>query len=476
MQRCYGGVRLIEGGPCLKNVERLDAGALPMIAQMQRTGLQTNLDHFRKMDKILTEDMDMYTEQVRDMTGYYLNLGSGDQVADLLFKKLKLKQARPKMTKSGDRESVEDEVLTAIQHEHPVIGILQNYKEVEKLRGTYVRPMLKLAVRVAPGHWRMFPNFRDTRVPSGRLACSDPNLLAIPARTKRGRQVKEGFEAASGYKLVSVDLSQIEPRVAAHRSKDPNLLKVYREGQDIYSDFATPAFQLEDKRYYDADKRKWIYPTVDAMDHRRPSKTCVLASFYQVTAGGLLEQMPVVCRNCKVDSSEHYEKGCKRFAARWSENGCQDLLNTMLLRYDQIPRMWQRDNAVAMRDARAYDMWGRQLHVAAVRSILPWVVAAALREVGNFPMQSGSQGILKIAMAASFDDLLEAGLTLEDDPLGSLIRPVLQVHDELILECRDDLVEDCIAMVQWRCETAVRLDVPLKAGGAYAQNWGTLEK
>ncbi|MGH7181737.1 MAG: DNA polymerase, partial [Nitrospiraceae bacterium] len=170
-----------------------------MINRMSATGLMVDLSHFAKMEKILTADMDRITEEVFTMTGHYVNIDSGDQVSDLLFKKLKLKQIRPKLTKSGDRESVDDEVLTAIQHEHPVVSLLLEYKEYSKLRGTYVVPMPKLARRVAQGEWRMFPNFGCTRIPSGRLNCKDPNLLAMPNRTDRGREVCEGFITKPGW-------------------------------------------------------------------------------------------------------------------------------------------------------------------------------------------------------------------------------------------------------------------------------------
>src|SRR4051812_26843884 len=120
MQHLYNGVRFTNGaGPCLSNVERIDNGAMPMIQHMSQRGLQVDLSHFAKMEKELALDMDRITEEVQQLTGHYINLDSGDQIADLLFGKLKLKQARPKLTSSGDRESVEDEVLTAIQHDHP---------------------------------------------------------------------------------------------------------------------------------------------------------------------------------------------------------------------------------------------------------------------------------------------------------------------------------------------------------------------
>jgi DNA polymerase I-like protein with 3'-5' exonuclease and polymerase domains len=397
-RRVYKSIRLIDGvGPCNRNVSMIDHGAMPMISRMAQTGLQVDLDHFVRMESTLILDMERIVEEVHDTTEYYINPGSGDQVADLLFKKLKLKQARPKMTASGDRESVEDAVLTAIQHDHPVVPLLQDYKEFEKLLGTYVRPIMKLAVRVRGGEWRMFPNFNHTRVTSGRLSCKDPNLLAMPTRTDRGREIRQGFITKQGWKIVSVDESQIEVRMAAHRSKDANLIRVYQNEEDIYSDFATFANRLEDKRYRDVDG--WHYPAVDKMKHRRPCKICVLASIYDVTAMGLQDQMPVVCARCNMEGKDHTHKSrqkaaesskpvaCNNFYSLWQESQCQDIINKFYMKYPGLIAMRRNDHAYMRKHACIVDMWGRLLHSQGVRSVHDWVAAGTLREGSNHPMQ-----------------------------------------------------------------------------------------
>jgi DNA polymerase-1 len=445
MTRLYNGVRLLGNGPSIHNIQKLDAGAMPMIAAMARTGLQVDLDHFANMETELVRDMDRTTEEVHTLTGKYINLDSGDQVAELLFKKLKLKQARFKLTPSGDRETVEDETLKAIQHDHPVVPLILTYKELSKLLGTYVRPMPRLARRDSSGLYRMFPNFSTTRVPSGRLSCKAPNLLAMPSRTDRGRDIRRGFITKSGWCYVSVDESQIEVRLAAHSSGDPGLIRVYEEEEDVYSDFATTAFRLQDNRFKDNDG--WHYPTVKKMDHRYPAKTCILAAIYDVSAGGLLEQMPP--------------------GLGWTENRCQELINAFYLKYPGIIDDRRRHHRMARRLGYVYDMWGRILHVAAVRSVHPWVVGGALREVGNFPYQSGAQGTIKLTMAAVFDDLMGT----ED-----IIHPLLQVHDELLFECREDMADELIALVRYRFETCAPLRVPIKASGAKASSWGALDK
>lgn len=469
-QRCYNGVRLLGDGASLRNIQKIDSGAMPMIASMASTGLQVDLSHFEKMDRELTRDMERITDDVESLTGHYCNIDSGDQVADLLFKKIGLKQARKKLTKTGDRESVIEEVLLAIQHDHEVIPMILEYKELSKLRGTYVRPMPKLAKRVSFGKWRMFPHFNTTRVPSGRLSCKDPNLLAMPTRTDRGREVRKGFITDPGWVFLSVDESQIEVRLAAHCSQDPNLVRVYQNDEDVYSDFATGAFRLKDERYHSPEKGKWIYPTVHKDDHRRPSKTCVLAAIYDVSPPGLLEQMPIICRNCRVEASKHRElsKSCPKFVSYWTEPMCADILTKFYLQYPGILTDRKKNHRIAKNKGYIYDMWGRLLHVAAIRSVLEWVASAALREVGNFPYQAGAQGTIKLTMAWVWDQL-EQGLL-------EVCHPLLQVHDELLFECREDVAEEMGELATYGFENCVKLHVPIKAGVATASTWGDLEK
>lgn len=466
-QSLYNGVTFPADGPDLANIAKLDSAARPMIHHMITRGLQVDLDHFERMKKTLEMDMDRITEEVARDTGYRVNLDSGPQVSDLLFKKLGLKQARPKLTKSGDRESVEHEVLVAVQHESPVVGQILDYKELSKLRGTYVAPMPRLATRTKFGQWRMFPKLGDTRVPSGRLNCKEPNLLAMPNRTERGRQVCEGFITDPGWTYLSVDESQIEPRVVAHRSGDAALRSIYFNEEDIYSDFAISAFKLQDQRYHDGSG--WHYPGVDKKGHRFPSKTCILAAIYDVTNKGLVEQMPVVCRTCGKESKHHVKADCPKFEANWNEDNCQDILNAFYQRYPGILGMRRRDHARARRHGYLWDEWGRILHVTAVWSKLEWVVSSALREAGNFPIQSTAQGTVKLTMGQVYEDMQQGNLF-------DVAHPLLQIHDELLLEVREDVADELAELIKERFCQSVQLDVPIKAEAGKAEVWGKLIK
>lgn len=466
-QTCYGGVKFLDGwGPSMENIERLDMMTLPMIHHMMKTGLMVDLNHFAQMDVVLTQDMDRITEKIQHDTGYYINVGSPKQVSDLLFKKLGLKQIREKFTKSGARESSDHETLVSIQHQHTVVSDILEYKEFDKLRGTYVRPIPKLARRTKFGVWMLYPNFGITRIPSSRLNCKEPNLLAMPNRTKRGRQVCEGFICEEGFTYLSVDESQIEPRVVTHRSRDEGLRRVYENEEDIYSDFAIAAFKLPDQRYRD-EHGKWQYPGVDKKQHRFPAKTCTLASIYEVSKKGLAEQMPVVCAICEKEAKDH---DCGRFKSLWTEEPCQYLINSFYLKYPGILDMRKTDHDRAKRYGYCWDDFGRIWHVTAVRSVLDWVLASGLREAGNFPVQSGAQGTVKLAMAKIMDDFKDMGI------LGEIYNPVLQIHDEILGVCRLDMAKEVGEYIKDVFQNIVRLSIPIRAEMATAECWGLLEK
>ncbi len=453
MPRLYNGIRLVDG-PSVQNIRLLDSSAMPWIETAQYYGIQVDLDHFAKLSRELDQEMDNITDRVQKLTGIFCNLDSGDQVSDLLFKKLKLKQIRPKMTRSGDRESVENEVLEAIKHDHEVVPLILDHKQCSKINSTYVKPMPKLARKAPDGTWRMYPNFSVTRTPSGRLACKEPNLLAIPVHSspdrkiKWGVKVRNGFITRPGWKLLTCDLSQIEVRVAAHRSKSPALINIYLQNQDVYSEFAIVAFKLDPAKYQD-DTGKWKYPSVHKEDHRFPAKICILASLYRVTASGLLSQMPT-------------GKG-------WTENKVQDLINAFFIKYREILEMYKKDDGRARKYKMVWDEFGRFMHTPGVCSVHPWIVAAALRECGNMPLQGTACGIFKIAMARVHDIWEQAGLQ-------DVIHPLLPIHDELLYEAREDMVEEWLSVLNHEFQESVSLLVPIGSSGASADNWGLLEK
>ncbi len=180
---------------------------------------------------------------------------------------------------------------------------------------------------------------------------------------------------------------------------------------------------------------------------------------------------PAVCVKCskRLEHTEHVMHDCHKFTSLWTENKCLDLINAFYTKYPGVMQDRKKNHNIARKLGYIYDMWGRILHAAAVRSIHEYVVSSALREVGNFPYQSGAQGTIKLTMAAVQDDI-------ENEGLEEVVHPLLQVHDELLFECKEDVVKDFEELVTWRFESCVELKVPIKAGGATADSWGRIDK
>jgi DNA polymerase-1 len=173
------------------------------------------------------------------------------------------------------------------------------------------------------------------------------------------------------------------------------------------------------------------------------------------------------CEGCKHPQAKHK---CFRFSSLWTEPKCQGLITAFYNRYRGLGKMQIADDTYVRRYALQHDMFGRILQVQAARSVLNWVVAKALREAGNFPLQSLAQGVIKLAMAPVSDQL-------DASPaLAEIAYPLLQVHDELVYECREDVADDLIEMNKYYMENAVELLVPVKASGGKADSWGNLPK
>jgi DNA polymerase-1 len=176
--------------------------------------------------------------------------------------------------------------------------------------------------------------------------------------------------------------------------------------------------------------------------------------------------MPIICANCNKPVADHT---CKKFTSLWTEGKCQDLINSFYMRYPGLLRMQKIDDTTVRKNALIWDAFGRILQVAAVRSVHDYVVSAALREAGNFPLQSMATGILKVAEAEINDDL-EQGNTLE------VCKPLLVVHDEILSESREDVAGDVGKLMSSRMENAVPLSIPIVAEAVTASSWGLLEK
>lgn len=268
--------------------------------------------------------------------------------------------------------------------------------------------------------------------------CEVPNLQNIPKRTERGRRIRTGFVARPGYKLISVDYSQIEMVVLAHESQDPNLLRVFREGLDMHTLAASLVFDTP-------------YEAVTS-EQRQSAKHLNFGLVYGITAMGFKAQMDLRGIDVTIEWCEGIiERYFREFAP-----GVQAYM--------------KRVHLEAKRTGVVRDLWGRIRRVPGARSSLDWIQSAALREAGNFPIQSGAQGIIKRAMGdvwrTTLPTLWSSGVDIE---------PLVQVHDELLFECEESEADDATLLIAATMQAAAKLSVPISVGSVVGGNWGELK-
>lgn len=424
----------------LEEVYRLDMAVLPMVERMMRTGFQADGDYFQALGRELGLEMERVAGEIEHIVGHTVNPNSSKQVAALLFKKLRLPVQQ--RTESGE-PSTADEVIEALRlvSDHPVLAHISDYRELAKMKGTYADKLW----RWLGDDGRIHPKLRLTRVPSGRLACSEPNLMAIPVRSERilgaeklGIRIRKGFVAGVGHVLGSWDFDQIEMRCLAHRSEDPNLIEVFESGADIHKKTASLVFDVP----------------VDQVEpwQRTSAKSVGFGIVYGVTAKGLALQMKL--------------RGIDR-----REDECQAMIDSYLRdAYPKVKSLMEDKKAEARRYGYVRSMLGRIRYLPAIHSTNKRLRAESERIALNHDIQTTAQEIIKLAMAGIWSRVLPA-IWAE----GWYCEPLLQIHDEIVMECDEKIAPELDALVRTELENAIRLKVPLGAKGHYATNWGGLK-
>jgi len=466
--------------PCLEErlrandlwpVYQADLRTVPLIDRMQQIGIRPNLTHFAALSTDLGfELVEIRTRLAEHLTGmgmldvddaFAFNPNGRDQVADLLFTKFGI--ASLKRTPGGD-DSTNDKVLEALEKDshldrdiRDVVAIIREYRETYKLKSTFVDAIPDFVNRW-PHDGRIHATFRITRVVTGRLACSDPNLLAMPKHGKFAKRFRAGFVCRDDALFGSWDLSQIELRVLAHLSQDPVLLDAFRTGKDLHASLAQRIFGVAPK---DQDESK----------HRLPAKAVNFGIPMGMTNIGLCLEL----RKNGVDIGEDD-------AQKWLDE-------TMKL-YANVPVYQQNKIAEAKRCGYVMDLRGRRRYIGGIRSYDDATRSEAERFAFSTPIQAGAQEIMKEAESYVYTDIL-----LPAWARGDYVEPLIQIHDDLLLE--STLLHDGVitphptkpkksviafadlslhnAMVHAMTKVPAHwLSVPIETEGTAGSNWGEM--
>jgi DNA polymerase-1 len=357
-------------------------------------------------------------QRATELAGRTFSLDSPKQVGQLLFDELKL----PVQVKtSTGQPSVNEEALEAIADLHELPKIILEYRGLAKLRSTYTD---KLPDMVNRNTGRVHTSYHQAGAATGRLASSDPNLQNIPIRTDDGRRIRRAFIAPKGRSIVACDYSQIELRIMAHLSEDPNLLKAFTSGDDIHRATAAEVFGRK----------------IDEVSNneRRAAKAINFGLMYGMSAFGLARQLGI------------------------GRGEAQDYIALYFSRYPGVRDFMERTRVEARERGYVETVFGRRLHLENITARNQGLRAGAERAAINAPMQGTAADIVKRAMIT-----IDAWL----GGLDGRAEMILQVHDELVFEVEDAFVEDLIAGAKQRMADAAGLRVPLVVDAGRGANW-----
>ncbi len=407
-----------------KLMDEIDMPLTTVLAEMEMIGVLLDLPFFKKMSGELTKRLDEIEKDVYAAVGKPFNINSTQQLSDVLFNKLGLKAESSWKTASGFY-STNAEVLESLSGQHPVVDMVLEQRELSKLKSTYV-DALPLAVDEKTR--RVHTSYSQIGAVTGRLSSNNPNLQNIPIRSELGRRVRNGFIADAGNVLLSVDYSQIELRIVAHMAQDAGMLAAFRAGQDIHATTAAAIYNIPLEQVN--------------KDQRRHAKAINFGLIYGMSAFGLTRSTELTLAEAEDFVAEYFREfpGIKKYLDGIRKSAAETgYVETLLGRRRYFPAlMGQMNRNLKNREER---------------------------EAINAPIQGTAADIMKIAMLKIPSALKAANLK------GQML---LQVHDELVLECPRGELEKTVRVVKEVMGSAYRLDIPLETEARAGQNWGEM--
>ena len=413
----------VEQAGLLKLYEEIDLPLVPVLARMEQAGVKIDTGALAQMSTELERESTAKAKEIFEIAGAEFNISSPRQLGDILFNKLNL----PKPFKYGKGRAISTavDVLEDLAEEHPIARMVLDYRQLTKLKSTYVDALPAL---INPATGRLHTTFGQTGTATGRLSSANPNLQNIPIRTELGRGIRAAFIAEPGHVLLTADYSQIELRLLAHFSRDPLLVEAYRRGDDIHTLTASQVFGVP--------------PLMVTSDHRRQAKVVNFGIVYGLSAFGLSQQLGIEPAEAKQFIANYFEqyKGVRAFIDKTLEE--------------------------ARRDLKVRTLHGRIRPIPDINSKNANQRGFAERTAVNTPLQGTAADLIKVAM-------IRIDAALQERKLKS--RMTLQVHDELVFEVPEKEVDTMQTLVREQMEKVQALAVPLLVEMGIGPNWRDLD-
>jgi DNA polymerase-1 len=397
--------------------ETIDLPLAPVLARMEAAGVRVDKSELEVISAKAQEEITRLEKSIYELAGFEFKIGSPQQLAEVLFDKLNLQPPRRSRVKS---RSTAAEVLDELALVHELPKQVLEYRELAKLKSTYADALPRL---IHPSTGRLHTRFNQTGTATGRLSSSNPNLQNIPVRTELGREIRAAFVASPGAMLLSADYSQIELRILAHLSQDPILVEAFRRGEDIHSRTAQEVFD--------------VAPFAQTREHRRVAKVINFGVIYGLSAFGLAQELGI-------DTKE-----ASKFITAYFD------------RYSGVKKYLDAQIAEVRRTGFTKTLFGRTRPIPEINSPQPNLRNFAERTAMNTPMQGAAADLIKLAM-------IELDRRLGGDFQS---RMILQVHDELLFEAREEELPRLKKLVKEVMEGVHTLSVPLMVDTKAGRNW-----
>ncbi len=414
-----------------KIYEEIEKPIIPIVKEMQNHGILIDQKYFEKLSKEYHGELDKLTKKIYTEAGTEFNINSPKQLSEVLFVKLGMKTKGKQ--KEGGSFSTKVSVLEELEDEYPIIKEIMNYRELQKLLSTYIDVIPKMV----NGDGRLHAKFIQNATTTGRFSSSDPNLQNLPIKTELGKRIRGGFVAAKGSKLVAFDYSQIELRVAAMLSKDKKMTDIFKDKKDIHSGVASFVFGVP----------------IDKVDKemRRCAKVINFGIIYGMGVSSLRKNLG----GTREEAQKFYDNYFNQFS------GVRDYLEDV--------------KVFATKNSFTETLFGRRRYFQNINSRIPFLKNMAERTATNAPVQGTAADIIKLAIRFTHEDLEERGLL-------SKARLVLQIHDELVYEIEEGVLDKANKIIEQAMEGVLersylqyKTDIPLEVHFGFGDNFGEVK-
>jgi DNA polymerase I len=402
-----------------------------VLEHINGTGITLDVAYLSGLSKIMHTELGTLEGKIYKHAGREFNINSPKQMGDVLFDDLGLKPKNQKKTAGGQRSTKESE-LDKMREDHPIITDILRYRELQKLVSTYIDNLPPLVG--ADG--RLRTTFVQTGAATGRMASQNPNLQNIPIRTEESKAIRQAFVATPGYTIVSIDYSQIELRIAAILSRDEKMIEIFTRGEDVHTGVAVRVFGVS--------------PEEVTREMRRKAKVINFGILYGMGVNALRGNLG---------------EGTTREEA-------QEFFNAYFNTFTRLAEYLEETKAYARKHGYTETLFGRRRHFPGMQSTAPFIRAQAERMAINAPVQGTAADAMRVAMNRVYT-------YLEEEKKLDVVRILLQVHDELVFEIKNDIlaaeIPKLVTLMEGVLNGFETCGVPLQADVAVGPNWGKLE-